>query len=104
MRCDAQNCANIIETWYFSAYTRGNSIAGCRMLSQGRPPQSQSGGRPGGTGLGYKETFWMACDSTEHIGAEYGPFHTRMEAEIEARHEGFEYLLASEPIAGKNEE
>ena len=44
---DAQNCANIIETWYFSAYKRGNSIAGCRMLSQGRLPQSQCDGRPG---------------------------------------------------------
>ena len=29
----------------------------------------------------YKETFWMACDSTEQLRAEYGPFHTRAEAE-----------------------
>jgi hypothetical protein len=26
--------------------------------------------------MAYKETFWMACDSTEQMRAEYGPFHT----------------------------
>ena len=30
--------------------------------------------------MAYKETFWMACDSTEQLRAEYGPFHTRAEA------------------------
>src|ERR1700733_8190335 len=30
-----------------------------------------------------KDTFWMACDSTEQLRAEYGPFHTREEAEAE---------------------
>ena len=35
--------------------------------------------------MAYKETFWMACDSTEQLRAEYGPFHTRTEAEAEAR-------------------
>ena len=46
----------------------------------------------------------MACDSTEQMRAEYGPFHTRMEAEIEARKLGFEYLLRYEHIVGKNDE
>ena len=46
----------------------------------------------------------MACDSTEQLRAEYGPFHTRMEAEIEARKLGFEYLLRYEHIVGKNDE
>jgi hypothetical protein len=54
--------------------------------------------------MAYKETFWMACDSTEQMRAEYGPFHTRMEAEIEARKLGFEYLLRYEHIVGKNDE
>jgi hypothetical protein len=54
--------------------------------------------------MGYKETFWMACDSTEHLRAEYGPFHTRAEAESEARKLGFGYLLRYEHILGLNEE
>lgn len=52
----------------------------------------------------YKETFWMACDSTEQLRAEYGPFHTREEAETEARKLGFGYLLRYEHILGANEE
>ena len=35
--------------------------------------------------MAYKDVFWMACDSTEQLRAEYGPFHTRHEAEAEAR-------------------
>ena len=35
--------------------------------------------------MGQQETFWMACDCTESQRAEYGPFHTREEAELEAR-------------------
>ena len=54
-----------------------------------------------GDGMAYKETFWMACDSTEQMRAEYGPFHTRMEAEIEARKLGFDYLLRYEHIIGE---
>jgi len=46
----------------------------------------------------------MACDSTEQLRAEYGPFHTRPEAELEARKLGFGYLLRYEHILGKNEE
>src|SRR5437667_12497714 len=54
--------------------------------------------------MGFKETFWMACDSTEQLRAEYGPFHTRAEAETEARKLGFGYLLRYEHILGANEE
>ena len=54
--------------------------------------------------MAYKETFWMACDSTEELRAEYGPFHTRVEAEAEARKLGFGYLLRYEHLIGPNEE
>src|SRR5207249_11878103 len=54
--------------------------------------------------MAYKETFWMACDSTEQLRAEYGPFHTRLEAEAEARKLGFGYLLRYEHMIGPNEE
>jgi len=54
--------------------------------------------------MSYKETFWMACDSTEQLRAEYGPFHTRAEAENEARKLGFGYLLRYEHILGPGEE
>ena len=52
----------------------------------------------------YKETFWMACDSTEQLRAEYGPFHTRAEAEREAGKLGFNYLLRYEHLIGENED
>jgi len=52
----------------------------------------------------YKEIFWMACDSTEPLRAEYGPFHNRGEAEVEARKLGFGFLLRYEHIIGENEE
>ena len=55
-------------------------------------------------GMLYKETFWMACDSTEQLRAEYGPFHTRAEAEAEARNLGFVYLLRYEHMLDENEE
>lgn len=54
--------------------------------------------------MAYKETFWMACDSTEQLRAEYGPFHSRAEAESEARKLGFGYLLRYEHIIGDNED
>jgi len=54
--------------------------------------------------MAYKETFWMACDSTEQLRAEYGPFHTRNEAEMEARKLGFNFLLRYEHIIGDNED
>jgi hypothetical protein len=54
--------------------------------------------------MAYKETFWMACDSTEQMRAEYGPFHTRTEAEMEARKLGFEYLLRYEHIVDDHNE
>ena len=60
--------------------------------------------RPREVEMAYKETFWMACDSTEQMRAEYGPFHTRAEAEREARKLGFGYLLRYEHIIGDNED
>ena len=52
----------------------------------------------------HKDTFWMACDSTEELRAEYGPFHTRVEAEGHARKLGFGFLLRYEHLIGDNEE
>jgi hypothetical protein len=52
----------------------------------------------------HKDTFWMACDSTEELRAEYGPFHTRLEAESHARKLGFGFLLRYEHLIGDNEE
>ena len=52
----------------------------------------------------HKDTFWMACDSTEQLRAEYGPFHTREEAEAEARKLGFGYLLRYEHFVGADDE
>jgi hypothetical protein len=75
-----------------------------RCLKDRDGDSQRSGPTPGEAGMAYKETFWMACDSTEQMRAEYGPFHTRMEAEIEARKLGFEYLLRYEHIVGKNDE
>ncbi len=46
----------------------------------------------------------MACDSTEQLRAEYGPFHTREEAETEARKLAFGYLLRYEHILGGDDE
>jgi len=54
--------------------------------------------------MAYRETFWMACDSTEHSRAEYGPFNSRLEAEIEARKLGFPYLLRYEQEIGDDDE
>ncbi len=54
--------------------------------------------------MAHKETFWMACDSTEQLRSEYGPFHTRAEAEAEAQKLGFPYLLRYEQLFGENEE
>jgi len=51
-----------------------------------------------------KETFWMACDSTEELRAEYGPFRTRPEAEAEARRLGFGFLLRYEHLIGETEQ
>jgi hypothetical protein len=52
----------------------------------------------------HKESFWMACDSTEQLRAEYGPFLTRNEAEREARRLGFAYLLRYEHCIGDDDE
>lgn len=50
-----------------------------------------------------KETFWMACDSTEQLRAEYGPFQSRAEAEAEARKLGFGFLLRYEHLIDENQ-
>jgi hypothetical protein len=50
-----------------------------------------------------KEIFWMACDSTEQQRAEYGPFRTRPEAELEAGRLGFNFLVRYEHILGEEE-
>jgi len=84
---------------------RGPEIAFALMSTSGlncsHEPASQPQGEPA---MAYKEIFWMACDSTEQLRAEYGPFHTRVEAEVEARKLGFGYLLRYEHILGVNEE
>jgi len=53
--------------------------------------------------MAYKETFWMACDSTEQLRAEYGPFPTRAQAEAEAGKLGFGYVLRYEHILDEDE-
>jgi len=58
----------------------------------------------GDSRMAHKETFWMACDSVEQLRAEYGPFHTRAEAECEARKLGFGYLLRYEHLVDSNDE
>ncbi|MBO0910746.1 MAG: hypothetical protein J2P13_03040 [Acidobacteria bacterium] len=54
--------------------------------------------------MSYKETFWVACDSTEQLRAEHGPFRTRAEAEREAAKLGFGYLLRYEHLIGENDD
>jgi hypothetical protein len=54
--------------------------------------------------MAHKESFWMACDSTEQLRAEYGPFQTRNEAEREARRLGFGYLLRYEHFIGEDDD
>jgi len=54
--------------------------------------------------MSYKETFWMACDSTEQLRAEYGPFRTRADAEREAVKLGYGYLLCYEHVIGENQD
>jgi len=54
--------------------------------------------------MAHKDVFWMACDCMEQLRAEYGPFHTREEAESEARKLGFGYLLRYEHIVGPDDE
>ena len=54
--------------------------------------------------MAHSDIFWMACDSTEQLRAEYGPFHSREEAEAEARKLGFGFLLRYEHMLGPDEE
>jgi hypothetical protein len=70
-----------------------------------RPAQAATGRHRSPRGrMAYTEIFWMACDSTEQLRAEYGPFLTRLEAEAEARKLGFGYLLRYEHLLGEDEE
>ena len=46
----------------------------------------------------------MACDSTETLRAEYGPFRTREEAETEARKLGFDFVLRYEHMLSEKDE
>lgn len=81
----------------------GRSIAP-KSLPEGESARASKRARdPGQATMSYKETFWMACDSTEQLRAEYGPFHTRAQAEAEARSLGFSYLLRYEHILDENE-
>jgi hypothetical protein len=85
----------------------GRAIASqhCDLLSAGsiaatsrlRDPEAEAA-------MAYKEVFWMTCDSAEQLRAEYGPFHTRAEAEAQAKTLGFGYLLRYEHILGETEE
>jgi hypothetical protein len=52
----------------------------------------------------HKEIFGMACDSTEQLRAEYGPFSTRDEAEREALRLGFGFILRYEHILGEDDD
>src|ERR1017187_6917599 len=54
--------------------------------------------------MAYKEVFWMTCDSTEQLRADYGPFPPRTGAEIGARKPVSGYLLPYEHIPGQDEE
>lgn len=54
--------------------------------------------------MGRQETYWMACDCTDAQRAEFGPFHTREEAEREARRLGFNFLLRYEHVVGDTEQ
>jgi hypothetical protein len=81
----------------------GPAIALTRLVTWVRTVElarSQGRNQP----MAYIETFWMACDSTEQLRAEYGPFRTRAEAETEALKLGFGYLLRYEHLLGANEE
>ena len=86
---------------------RGRKIASGEgdLLSAGSTATMSRLRDPGANpAMAYKEFFWMTCDSTEQLRAEYGPFHTRTEAEVEARKLGFGYLLRYEHILGEAEE
>jgi hypothetical protein len=54
--------------------------------------------------MAQQEFFWMACDSIESARAEYGPFSTREEAELQARRLGFGYLLRYEHLLGEDDQ
>ena len=69
--------------------------------ASGAPPAPDTNSE---VGMTHKETFWMACDSTESLRAEYGPFHTRAEAEAQASRLGFGFLLRYEHVIDGDDE
>ncbi len=81
-----------------------NCIIRFDFVERLKQPRAGFAAPRGETAMAYKETFWMACDSTEQLRAEYGPFHTRAEAEHQAKKLGFGYLLRYEHILGRDEE
>ena len=83
------------DLWIYSSRP-ANCISSLDPIERAREHPELAPQSLGGAGMDYKETFWMACDSTEQLRAEYGPFHTRAEAEAEARKLGFSYLLRYE--------
>jgi hypothetical protein len=79
-------------------------FAAGELLISSRVGVSLNSCRTSEAAMNHKETFWMACDSTEQLRAEYGPFHTRAEAEAEARKLGFGYLLRYEHLIDEHDE
>jgi len=65
-------------------------------------PQPQSGMFQRGERV-YAANGCVYCHS-EQLRAEYGPFHTRNEAELEARKLGFGFLLRYEHVIGETED
>src|SRR5437773_11294723 len=51
--------------------------------------------------MAYKETFWMACDSTEQLRAEYGPFIPRRGGGEGGGSWGFGYWFVTENLLGR---
>ena len=94
----------VVPVVYWILVRHWNCTGSCDLQRAGsscEPAFATPGAKPA---MAYKEIFWMACDSTEQLRAEYGPFQTRAEAEVEARKLGFGYLLRYEHILGVNEE
>ena len=94
----------VVPVVYWILVRHWNCSVSCDLPRAGsisEPAFATLGAKPA---MANKEIFWMACDSTEQLRAEYGPFHTRAEAEVEARKLGFGYLLRYEHILGVNEE
>jgi hypothetical protein len=97
---------NPLFSGYLQNTARGLQIAVKDLIVEtGLASSHEPASHPRGEAvMAYREVFWMACDSTEQLRAEFGPFHTRAEAETEAKKLGFHYLLRYEHMLGANEE